>query len=206
MALSAMNEQSSVPSEQIHLRRYSGLKSPKQVGISAFYRLVNDQASLRFSFVRNPYDRLVSAWVDKFRNKPLVAGDSYIETYLENRKTMDLPLPKNADRSLSFADFVYFASATADRRIDAHWQLQDDLLNMPGIKLDFIGKVETFSKDFARIMKHVGTDRALVEAIKVHFNKSQHQPWRDYYTSALADQAYRAYERDFDRLLYPRVV
>jgi len=192
--------------EQVHLRRYSGLKSPKQVGPSTFHRLVNDRTALRFSFVRNPYDRLVSAWADKFQNKPLVAGDSIIETYLKHRKAMDLPLPKSADQTLSFADFVHFASATADRRIDAHWQLQGDILDLPGIGFDFIGKVESFSRDFARVLEHVGADHAMKAAINAHFNKSWRQPWRDYYTGALADRAYRAYERDFDRLSYARAL
>jgi hypothetical protein len=206
MALSAMIRQAPASSEQVHLRRYSGLKSPKQVGHSTFHRLVHDQATLRFSFVRNPYDRLVSAWADKFQSKPLVAGDPIIEAYLKFRKVMDLPLPKEADQTLSFADFVHFASATADRRVDAHWQLQDDVLNLPGIGFDFIGKVESFSQDFARVMEHVGGHHAMATAINLHFNKSRRQPWRDYYTGALADQAYRAYERDFDRLHYRRAV
>jgi hypothetical protein len=80
------------------------------------------------------------------------------------------------------------------------------MLDMPGIKFDFIGKVESFSRDFARVLEHVGADHATAAAINAHFNRSRRQPWRDYYTSALADQAYRAYERDFDRLLYPRAV
>jgi len=206
MALSALIRQTPASSEQVHLRRYSGLKSPKQVGSSAFYRLVKDQGALRFSFVRNPYDRLVSAWADKFQNKALVAGDPFIETYLKHRGTIDLSLPKNSDQTLSFADFAHFAAATADRRIDAHWQLQDDMLSVSGIGFDFIGKVESFSQDFARVMEHVGPDHARVEAVNAHFNKSRRQSWRDYYTSALADQVYRAYERDFDRLFYPRAV
>jgi Sulfotransferase family len=206
MALSAMIRQAPATPEQVHLRRYSGLKSPKQVGSSTFRRLVHDRATLRFSFVRNPYDRLVSAWADKFQSKPLVAGDPFIEAYLKLRKAMDLPLPKQADETLSFADFVHFAAATADRRVDAHWQLQDDMLNLPGIGFDFIGKVESFSQDFVRVMEHVGADHAMATAINAHFNKSRRKPWRDYYTAALADQAYRAYERDFDRLHYRRAV
>jgi hypothetical protein len=206
MALSAMNRRAPASSEQVHMRRYSGLKSPKQVGPSTFYRIVNDPAALRFSFVRNPYDRVVSAWADKFQNKPLVTGDPFVEKYLKWRKAMNYPRLDDADQTLSFVDFVHFASATSDRRIDPHWQLQDDILNIPGIRFDFIGKVESFSLDFIRVCEHVGADPAMAAAANGHFNKSQRQVWRDYYTSALADQIYRAYERDFDRLLYPRAV
>jgi hypothetical protein len=94
-------------------------------------------------------------------------------------------------------------TATADRRLDAHWQLQDDLLDMPGIKLDFIGEVESFSEDFARVLAHVGARR---RPLGNHFNSSAHEPWPQYYSSALAENVYRAYERDFDRLRYPRAI
>jgi Sulfotransferase family len=204
MALSAMIGHGEVSSEQVHLRRQSGLRSPKQVGASTFYRLVKDESALRFSFVRNPYDRLVSAWADKFQDKPLAAGDPIVDIYLEQRRAMDLPLPKSADETLSFADFVHFTAATADRRIDVHWQSQDDILNVPGIAFDFIGKLESFDQDFARVIEHVGASSAAAAAINARFNKSRHRPWRDYYTGALAAEVYRTYERDFDRLGYTR--
>jgi hypothetical protein len=107
---------------------------------------------------------------------------------------------------LSFADFVHFTAATAGRRIDVHWQSQDDMLNVPGVGFDFIGKLESLSQDLVWVIEHVGASRAVVAAINAHFNKSPHRPWRDYYTSALAEEVYRTYERDFDRLGYPRAI
>jgi hypothetical protein len=99
---------------------------------------------------------------------------------------------------------VKFAAATANHRLDAHWHLQDDLLNMPGIKLDLIGKVESFDEDFARVLDHVGAGDRVRQASHIYLNSSQHRPWRDYYSSRLADIVYRAYERDFDRFEYAR--
>ena len=107
---------------------------------------------------------------------------------------------------MSFAQFVEFASETADRRVNTHWQLQDDLLDMPGIKLDLVGKVETFHDDFIRVLDHVGAAGRLRQAIGIQLNASRHQPWQDYYTDALAARVHRAYERDFDRFGYTRAV
>ena len=73
MVLSSLAKRKPASAAQLHMRRYSGLKSPKLVGISAFYRFATDPATLRFSFVRNPYARLVSAWADKFLNKSFPA-------------------------------------------------------------------------------------------------------------------------------------
>ena len=205
MVLSSLARNQLDTSDQLHKRRYSGLKSPKRAGISTFHQLAINPAAFRFSFVRNPYSRLVSTWADKFQNKPLIGGDSFIDQYLMNRGWIDGSLPAGPDATLSFPRFVQFA-ATADRRLDAHWHLQDDLLAMPGINLDLIGKVESFGKDFANVLDHAGAGVRLRQIADVHFNASQHQPWPSYYTADLADQVYRAYERDFDRLKYPRTL
>lgn len=58
----------------VHRRKLSGLKSPKRTGLVAFHRIATDPLALRFAFVRNPYERLVSCWLDKFRGVPLTEG------------------------------------------------------------------------------------------------------------------------------------
>lgn len=202
--LSELNGRAAVPPKRLHSRRHTGLLPPAQVGLSDFYRLAISPDTLRFAFVRNPYARLVSAWADKFQNRPLVPGNSFIDLYLAHRAATDRPLSAGREQTLSFAQFIEFAVTTSDRRIDAHWQLQDDLISMPGIALDFVGTVETFNEDFRRVLDHVGAHRRLREAISVHHNASCHYPWQDYYTDRLAARVYRAYERDFSRFGYPR--
>lgn len=201
--LSALHGRAAVAPTKIHNRRHTGLPSPSHIGISNFYRLVNSPGTLRFAFVRNPYARLVSAWADKFQNKPLVAGDSFIELYLAHRAATDPALPCGPDKTLSFAQFVDFAIATAHSRVDAHWHSQADLLDMPGIALDFVGKVECFGRDFERVLQHVDAGPRLRYAIGVR-NGSRHLPWPDYYSDSLAARVYRTYQRDFDSFGYVR--
>jgi hypothetical protein len=156
--------------------------------------------------VRNPYARLVSTWADKFQNKPLIAGDSFIDHYLMHRGAIDPLPPAGSNCTLSFAEFARFASATANRRLDPHWQLQSDLIGMPGVKLDLIGKVEVFDKDFARVLDHAGAGDHVRRVSDIHLNSSQHRPWQSYYPGDLADTVYRAYERDFDQFAYPKTI
>jgi hypothetical protein len=75
-------------------------------------------------------------------------------------------------------------------RDNAHWQLQDDILSMPGLALDFVGRVETFDRDIVRVLDHICADRS----------------WPLYYTQGLADRVYAAYESDFDRFGYARII
>lgn len=205
-ALSALERGVPISQDKLHRRRCSGLKSPTHVGLSTFHRLANSAATLRFSFVRNPYSRLVSAWADKFQGKPLIAGNSFIEQYRAHRAAIGYALPDGPDETLSFPQFVEFAAATADRRVNAHWQLQSDLIAMPGIKLDLIGKVETFRDDFNRVLDHAGAGDRFRQAIGVPLNTSRHRQWQDYYTDALAARVHHAYERDFDRFGYMRAI
>ena len=140
---------------------YRGPYGPRQMTIATFFRLATSADTLRFSFVRNPYARLVSCWADKFANKPLIPGDSYVERYLAVRKQIDGRLPAGADRTLSFAEFVVYAAAMANARHDIHLQTQDDILTTPGIDLDFIGRVETFDADFARVLDYLDASDAI---------------------------------------------
>lgn len=194
----------SVPAHRLHARRHTGLAAPRHVGISKFHRLVTCPSTLCFSFVRNPYARLVSAWADKFRGKPLVPGDAFVDQYLAYRCRTGAPAVAHGD-TLPFADFVDFACATAHKRLNAHWATQHDVLSMPGIKLDFIGKVETFGRDFSRVLDHVDPHGRLAPALRARHNASRHSDWRQYYNGALAGRVSRAYACDFDRFGYTRV-
>ena len=134
---------------------HRGPCGPRNITVDALYWLAIDPQALRFSFVRNPYARAVSCWADKFAGKPLIGGDFFVDAYLAARLEIDPALPAGEDRTLSFPEFVRFAAATARTRHDMHLQAQDDILNMPGIILDLIGKVETFDADFAFVLDHL---------------------------------------------------
>src|ERR1035437_6726329 len=84
--------------------------------------------------------------------------------------------------------------------------LQDDILNMPCLALNFIGRVETFTRDIVRVLDQVRADQQLRQAAVMPLRASPHQSWPLYYTQNLADRVYRAYERDFDRFGYPRAI
>jgi len=194
------------PFQDLHKRKVSGLEGPRHVGISTFYRVATDPSALRFAFVRNPYDRLVSAWADKYQGKPLTRGDTFVDIYLDRRMEVDPALPEGADKTLSFADFVTFATETAHRAVDPHWHVQDDFLTIPGVSLNFIGKLESFNEDFVRVLDHVNASDELRRMAVIPVNSSRRARCTDYYNDDLTRRVHAAYERDFDRFGYSAVV
>lgn len=189
-----------------HRARLRGLHGPHSMTIGAFHRLATDAQTLRFSFVRNPYARAVSCWADKWQGRPLVNGDAFMDRYLADRQAIDPALPAGADQTLSFAEFVTYASARAESRIDSHLQAQHDILAMPGIALDFVGRIERFSTDIVRVLDHIGAVNGIRMEAVTPLNPSRHGPWQDYYAAGLRERIYRAYERDFDLFGYPRAM
>jgi hypothetical protein len=180
-------------------------RTPRNMTARSFYRLATSPTALRFSFVRNPYAKLVSLWAAHIRDRPLVPGEEeMVDSYLSRRAQVDPKLPVGAERTLSFEAFVTFSEAVASARHHPNFQLQSDLLTVPGVTLNFVGRLESFNTDFVRVLDHVGASEAVRRDAFVPLNASQHKKWSDYYTPELADRVYRAYERDFDRFSYPR--
>jgi hypothetical protein len=203
--LSSLEVGTPPPQELLYNRRCSGIRSPRLAGFSVFHRLAKSAEALRFTFVRNPYARLLSAWSDRFQGRRLIEGNPSIDAYRTHRAAISRSLPDGSDQTLSFPEFVEFATATVNQRIDIHWQLQDDFATVPGLPLNLIGKVESFQTDFARVLDHIGvTNDARARYLQQAVNPSNHESWQEYYTDALAARVYRAYERDFDKFGYPR--
>ena len=183
----------------------------RELGPIGLYRLATNPGVFRFSFVRNPYDRLVSCWSDKFQNKPLVAsrlfhkGEPVIDTYFRTKVGMERRLP-NGPKELSFADFVTYATAICHRPNECHVQLQSQLLHLPGLPLDFVGRAESFAKDITQLLDHLGADDELRMHAQQRLRSSRRSKTADYYNPEIAAQVYRAYERDFDTYKYPQAL
>lgn len=204
MTLSAVLGRTLRSDWEAHKRKLSGLKSPKRVGLTIFHRLATDPRALRFAFVRNPYARLVSCWLNKFREVPLTPAKPAVDSYLAWRQQNEPSLPEGPTNTLSFDEFINFAAMTAQDRVDAHWHLQTGLLEMPGFELNLVGKVESFERDFMRVLDHVQASDGLRADATKPANVSDPIDWRSYYTNELANRVHKAYELDFDRFQYSR--
>ena len=129
-----------------------------------------------FSFVRNPYDRLLSAHkylTDGFGN---VADKKFGKTLSSDFKYFVKNQLKNNMNWLHFRPMKYW--------------LSDDI--------DFIGKTENFQQDFNIICDKVGVPRRQLR----HRNKSKHKHYTEYYDDATKQIVSEIYAKDIEYFDY----
>ncbi|XP_078602682.1 carbohydrate sulfotransferase 14-like [Branchiostoma floridae x Branchiostoma japonicum] len=109
----------------------------------------------KFMFVRDPTQRLLSAYRDKFANKaivdfPLRYGKDIIRKYRANA-------PENVNGTdVTFSEFVHYLSDTDPRDMNEHWQPFTKLCQPCSIQYDFIGTQENLEADADHVLRAVG--------------------------------------------------
>ncbi len=146
-----------------------------------------------FTFVRNPFSRLVSAYKNKIINdeKP-----NYDITNIDfiNKKFKLFRFKKKE----SFENFLGKLDPIVIRQ-NGHFIPLHMIIFYRGKKLvDYIGRFENLQGDYEKIKNKYGTKPL------GHLNKSSYKSkkWQDYYTPRLARKVYKLYKKDFD-LWYP---
>ena len=140
----------------------------------------------KFTFVRNPWDRAVSAYTY------LLQGGSAAST--EDRQWSDF-----IDSFESFDDFARsWITPENVMRYSLFTPQVAFLKNRFGaIDMDFIGRFETLADDFASVAERLGVDATLP-----HINSSRAQGYRDFYTDASQQAVAQAYAEDIEALDY----
>ena len=146
---------------------------------------------LRFTIVRNPYTRLVSAW----RNKVFLCDPWIEDVYTAVRGEMP---PIGQERPVEFAEFVSYLESTVGGVWDAHWTRQVDLTFPKSLWFTHIGKVETLKATIKVLGEQL---RVETELQLPHINQEVIRP-SPKYSSALAARVYALYEEDFAAFEY----
>ena len=125
-----------------------------------------------FVFLRHPFERLASAFHDKFVKRQQVnIMKPFIQHYLQShnleipRNFNDIENWKDAKHWIrqnvdvwfaKFVDFVLYESATPIRIAGAsrHWWAFTDICKLCEFEFTFIGKIETFQQDVSCIVNN----------------------------------------------------
>lgn len=139
-------DQSRVP-EFVHERAASPLQAFSNTSRSA-EEILGSPHFFRFTYVRNPFTRVLSAYIDK------------IETEAPERERLLPLLGFVPGKPPSFIEFLRAVQAQRDDWRDIHWTTQSRLIQANNIGYSFIGRFESFSTTFPLLLDHLGIDRA----------------------------------------------
>ena len=135
----------------------------------------------QFAFVRNPWDRLVSCFLDK--TKRTVGTKYQLRAYI---KYIDS----------NFTEFVHGIATDDVNNCDNHHRLQYNLINHDYV--NFIGKFEQFQKDFDYICNKVGISDSKLP----HRNKSKRTHYTEYYDDETREIVAEKYAKDIEYFGY----
>jgi hypothetical protein len=167
------------------------------LSVSEAAEILSSPDWLRFAFVRDPYDRLFSAWKQKI-------GNTWDTQYAGLRDQIRAAnrYPSRADGRVpfvAFGDFVRFVVESDDPAVvlDGHWDLQTRILLDDVISYDVIGRFETFVDDFTAILRRLDAPEDVIETARQVTNPTTQVPLSAAYDRELADLVHGKYQRDF---------
>ena len=167
---------------------HSPFVKPYQLSDQQFADILKDNEILKFAFVRNPYSRILSAYLDK-----IVGG---------KRKGLVLKaLGYSGDDlkgEVSFAQFIDVIVATKTTEKDPHWKPMSWILDYPRINFNFLGKIENFDEDFTALQDHLDID--LTKYYQKHDRHSTNasEALEHFYTPTLKARIAEHYAEDFE--------
>ena len=177
--------------EDIHNRNFSPLLKASQVG--SFDRFLNRPNLFKFCFVRNPYTRLLSAYLEKIKsNKP--QKKDILQHLGRNIQQLNTPV--------SFTEFVEVICEQPIANLNDHWNIQYYQTFQNAIKYDFIGKVENFDRDFAFVLNTVNKDYQKYVSKEQRHASGADERLSAYYTPALIAKVRDKYALDFEYFGY----
>ena len=121
----------------------------------------------KFMFVRDPYERLASAYRNKWLNNKNIElhanlGRRIIAKYRYNNTKE----PQHGD-DVSFTEFVQYLTDNPPWDVNEHWMPYEDLCRPCNIQYDFIGSIDTLRRDVVHAMRQIHANETKYHMIKI---------------------------------------
>jgi len=159
--------------------------------------------SLVFTIVRHPFERLVSAYRDKFE---LAKKYAYVYSHFANKiLNLTSPLQMTRHRRPTFSEFVDYLLREPVEKYNDHWIPYWLHCHVCEMEYDIIGKMETIQDDMDFIAKESGLAAANISLPWANKKSSDNSVSLDYFrnlTLAQLNGLYAIYKPDFEMFGY----
>jgi len=170
------------PEGLVHLRNRFGMPTLLDFTDEQQQIILDAPDFFRFTIVRNPYSRLISAWKDKIQ----ACAPDFTFVY----ETLRGGLPRGVEDIIRFDEFVGFVAHENLDTCNPHWRRQTAHLFYPTLNLR-IGHLESLAET--------------IEAMRVHLRLAEiDAPPHSHevvgsatYSPEMSDLVFRLYEQDF---------
>lgn len=177
--------------ESVHERSTSPLGAPLRDDFDLDDVFGEPSRYFRFAFVRNPYSRALSCYLEK------IAGEQWLR---------EMRLPKlgfEPDADVTFAQFLERVAEQDPAEMDIHWAPQHFLLSLGKVRYGFLGRFESFHQDLLSVIEHLEmtVPEDLFRRRTAHTTNAGAKI-RRYYDDECAALVREVYRLDFETLGY----
>lgn len=109
-----------------------------------------------FLFVRDPMERLLSAYKDKLLKENKVFHHAFGRDIIKRCRPNATKHALETGSDVTFLEFVNYLTET--RRVDEHWKSFDKICHPCAVDYDFIGRYEDLAEDAPYLVKKAGID------------------------------------------------
>lgn len=145
---------------------------------------INLKGYFKFTFVRNPYDRIVSCYTDK------------IKWPAESDVIASRPMKLWED--MTFKEFVRAVKTISDESADFHFRSQHRFTRR--YKMNFIGRFENLKKDYLKICGEIGIKTS--QKLPHRRKSSRKKDYREYYDEETKKLVQERYKKDIELFGY----
>lgn len=141
--------------EHIHQRRNNPLLRPMDLSIPERHRVMSEEF-YRFTFVRHPMKRTISAYLRKMRSK---------KDHPRKRKILEvLGYGSKGDwTKISFEEFLTALCRQDPLEMDPHWQPQVLVTGFSKMNFDLVGKLEEFDQEMSDLCATLSLPDYMIE-------------------------------------------
>lgn len=152
---------------------------------------------LKFAFIRNPWDRLVSCYVNKIRS------DGRNTNLYKNGVATGFVHYGIFHSKMSFEEFAEVVNEIGDEESNQHFLSQHHFLLNPNgcMATDFVGRFETLQQSFDELCDLLKIERAVLP--HKNFSKSlKERHYSEFYSPRLQELIAKRYEKDIELFGY----